>query len=180
MLFFHCLFHQPARGFGDCSGSHRISPCTPRQEASSFCSVTQSTLECTASLKDKSLVILKLHYFKWHLQISSKRHSRCNVSVEMTMDQTWIWTRATWISSQVLFQLSYLSPAIKWVWPSYSYPLQWSPWPNIITATTRTPNPTTIHLHPYSMLNLLYLKFLLWTELRNWGWDTFTCEGIHL
>lgn len=61
MLFFHCLFHQPARGFGDCSGSHRISPCTPRQEASSFCSVTQSTLECTASLKDISFVILKLH-----------------------------------------------------------------------------------------------------------------------
>lgn len=69
VLFCHCLFHQPAQGFGDCSGSHRISPCTPRQEASSFCSVTQSTLECTASLKDKSLVILKLHYCKWHLQI---------------------------------------------------------------------------------------------------------------
>lgn len=61
VLFFHCLFHQPARGFGDCSGSHRTSPCTPRQEASSFCSVTQSTLECTASLKDISFVILKLH-----------------------------------------------------------------------------------------------------------------------
>lgn len=40
------------------------------------------------------------------------------------MDQTEIWTSASWISSQVLYSLSYLVPVFKsQVWPSHSISL---------------------------------------------------------
>lgn len=73
-------------------------------------------------------------------------------------------------------------------------PLQWSPWPDIINATTRTPKPTSIHMHPYSLLTSLMNRvkelrlgyFYLWRDSsvtsawRSQTAQTPTCTTSHL
>lgn len=104
-------------------------------------------------------VILQELTWQFHRLVNDFGHSKkCNRVVEIMMHQAGIWTLATWMSIQELYQLSVLAPAIKPVWwslmcldpPKDMFCFSWTNtwWPNYccnndnftVSQTTRDDN----------------------------------------